>query len=71
MKEKLLRILWNNTVLGVLFVPMNVLSRISCREIWETGDFPAKVFVGIAVAVIWGFMYYCVDSVRNERKEKD
>ena len=60
------KFLFNSTLLGVLFFPMNVLSRISYKEIWEKGDTATKVVFGIVVYTLWWFMLYILDV--NERK---
>lgn len=59
------KFLWHSLVLAVLFVPMNVLSRIPYMEVWEKGDLPSKILVGIIVYVLWWFMHHILEV--NER----
>jgi uncharacterized membrane protein YesL len=63
--------LFKSTLLGVLFFPMNVLSRIDYASAWNSPHLGGKICLAIVVLVIWNFMCFLLDACNGNTPERN
>ena len=59
------KFLFKSTLLGVLFFPMNVLSRIDYASAWNSPYLGGKIIIAIVVLAIWNFMCILLDACND------
>ena len=65
------KFLFKSTLLGVLFFPMNVLSRIDYAAAWNSPYLGGKICLVIVVLVIWNFMCILLDGCNDNTPERN
>lgn len=65
----------NSMVLGVLYFPMWLLSKLPYKEAWEHESVRAKIGIGVLAFVLLSFMHLMLENykawVAEDDKEED